>query len=225
MEPLFPQFRHLPAELRCAIWRFAVPRRNVPVKLKMDLDTWNAATEWDSLLIHYRVVHDGQAPPLPSVGLVNHEAHDEIMKHYKPLQLRRNAVKRALRNHEVDDTAFDTIRGSSRISLFHLECDVLEWRAPQHWLTNYQVLYPLFVAACLSVRHVSIYFQDRLHPQIMTIALAVLDEDQPLQTLTTIMGRPPERVFHYRVARRPSQPEAFQTDIDDVRRILSQYSV
>ncbi|KAI0836566.1 hypothetical protein F5Y06DRAFT_272814 [Hypoxylon sp. FL0890] len=228
MEPSFPQFHLLPAELRSKVWRFAIPCRIIPVKLKMDLDTWNAATEEDSLLTHYRVVYDGQVPQLPSVGLVNREAHHEIMRHYKPIRLDRDAVKRALGYEEVDDMAINTIKtmcNSSRISLFDPERDVLEWRAPQHWIIpNYETLRPLFVAACLSVRHVSIHFQASLQSHLDIIASAVFDQDQPLETLTITMGDTHERGSRYRLARCPSESEALRPDFVDIQRILSQYS-
>ncbi|OTA77307.1 hypothetical protein M434DRAFT_402364 [Hypoxylon sp. CO27-5] len=225
MESSFPQFRLLPAEIRCKVWRFAIPSRTIPARLKLDLDTWNAATETDLLLTHYRVIYDRQVPLLPSAGLVNHEAHHEIMKRYKPLRLSRDAVKHALGYQEVDDTAFNTMCNSSRISSFNPECDVLEWMAPQHWTVfDFEKLCPLFVAACLSVRHVSFHFQDYLQARLEVIALAVLDPDQPLETLTITLGPSVERVSRYRLARCPYKSEAPHGDYKDIPRILSQYA-
>ncbi|KAI0106582.1 hypothetical protein F4776DRAFT_657687 [Hypoxylon sp. NC0597] len=225
MESSFHQFCLLPAEIRCKIWRFAIPCRIIPARLKLDLDTWNAATETDLLMTHYRVIYDGQRPLLPSAGLVNHEAHHEMIKRYKPLRLSRDAVKHALGYQKVDDTAFNTICDSSRISSFNPECDVLEWMAPQRWIVpDFEKRCPLFIAACLSVRHVSFHFQEKTPTRLDIIALAVLDPDQPLETLTITMRRTAERVFRSRLARRPSKPEALQGGFEDIHRILLQHA-
>lgn len=53
----FPQFAQLPAELRRKIWRRALPRRVVHLRLKMDMNAWNWATEGD-WWTHYRVAAD-----------------------------------------------------------------------------------------------------------------------------------------------------------------------
>ncbi|KAI1407106.1 hypothetical protein F5Y13DRAFT_175668 [Hypoxylon sp. FL1857] len=228
MESSFPQFGLLPAEIRCKIWRFAIPRRIVPVRLKLDLDTWNAATEADSILSHYRVTYDGQAPLLPSVGLVNHEAHYEIINNYKPLQLDRNSVRQALGLQTTESTAFSTICDSSRISSFNPDRDVLEWMAPHRWaIPSLDKLRPLLLGACLPVRHVSFQFQTLsilLFNNLKILACAVLDQDQPLETLTLTMEYPTERVHRYRLARRPSNPEVLKGDLGDVQRILLRYS-
>ncbi|KAI1778500.1 hypothetical protein F4818DRAFT_406257 [Hypoxylon cercidicola] len=226
LEYSFPQFSRLPAELRCKIWRFAIPRRTIPARLKLDLDAWNAATEADWMQ-HYRVEFDGPVPPLPPLPLVNHEARYEITRSYsKPLEISGDAVKRSLGDRSVDDATFEDMCGSSRISRFNPECDVLEWKDPKRWLPHIpQQPHPLFLAACLSVRHVSLQYEASMHKQLEALTLAVLDSDQPLETLTVTLVLPSEEQAHqFRLARRPSSLRLLGKEEKDIRAILSQHS-
>lgn len=224
----FPQFSQLPAELRCKIWRFAIPRRTIPARLKLDLDAWNAATEADWMQ-YYRVELDGPVPSLPPLPLVNHEARYEITRSYsKPLEISRAAVRRSLGTRSVDDTTFEDMCGSSRISRFNPECDVLEWKDPRRWLPSAPLQrqpHPLFLAACLSVRHVSLEYEASMHKQLEALTAAVLDQDQPLETLTVALVLPSEEQKHqFRLARRPSSLRLLDKDEKDVRAILSRHS-
>lgn len=228
----FPQFRLLPAELRYKIWRLAIPHRFVPARLKLDLDAWNAATESDWVQVHYRIIYDERMPPLPRLALVNHEARQEIIKSYKPLQISRDTVRRSLGTQSVDEMALGIMCSSSRITQFNVESDVLEWAEPRRWSTGTRELpYPIFLAACLSVRHVSIEYDLSMHTQLETLALAVLDQDQQLETLTIGLNvelRSGKLDSQFRLARSPPGLSLFfldkfveWKDIDD---ILSQYS-
>ncbi|XXH04058.1 Bifunctional purine biosynthesis protein PurH [Hypoxylon texense] len=230
----FPQFSQLPAELRCKIWRFAIPRRTIPARLKLDLDAWNAATEADWMQ-HYRVVFDGPVPSLPPLPLVNHEARYEITRSYsKPLEISRAAVAQSLGTRSgvvVDDATFEDLCAASRIVRFNPECDVLEWKNPKRWMPGVpspqQLLqpHPLFLAACLSVRHVSLEYEGSMHKQLEALAAAVFDRDQPLETLTVALVLPSEEQKHqFRLARRPSSLRLLDKDEKDVRAILSQHS-
>ncbi|KAI1394435.1 uncharacterized protein F4822DRAFT_388167 [Hypoxylon trugodes] len=198
MEPSFPQFRDLPAELRCKIWRMAIPRRIVSARLKLDLDAWNAATETDWMQVHYRVVPDDRKSFLNPVALVNHEARHEMTKNYKPLRISRKAVEKSLGTRIMD---LDAFCGSSRIPWFNPEYDVLGWTEPKRWSTgcNEQPC-PLFLAACLSVRYVEFKLDVSMNTQLEILAFAVLDRDQPLETLTIIVKEDGPR---YRLTRRP----------------------
>ncbi|KAI1466245.1 uncharacterized protein F4812DRAFT_100925 [Daldinia caldariorum] len=231
MDSSFPQFQFLPPELRHKIWRLAIPHRIVPARLKLDLDAWNAATESDWVQIHYRIIPDGRAPPLPRLALVNHEARHEIIKSYKPLQISRDAVKRSLGTQSVDEVALGIMCSSSKITRFNVESDVLEWGEPRRWTTGTRELpYPIFLAACLSVRHVSLEYDLAMHTQLETLALAVLDQDQQLETLTigvNVEFRSGKLDSRFRLARSPPGPSIFflekfeeWKDVDD---ILSQY--
>ncbi|KAI2606522.1 uncharacterized protein GGS25DRAFT_524187 [Hypoxylon fragiforme] len=234
MEPSFPQFSLLPAELRCKIWRLATPPRIVRARIKLDLEAWNNATEADWMDVHYRVVFDGQAPPLPLLVLVSHEARHEILESYRnPLQISGVALRQALGAQSVDDTALDTMCDSSRILRFNPECDVLEWMEPRRWVDIFRKPSPLFLAACLSsVRHVSVEYHSRISTELDLLSLAVLDQDQPLKTLTmlslhSIENRPLDyRCLRYRLAKRSSGPEAIlgeEGTAGDVQHILSRH--
>lgn len=224
----FPQFSQLPAELRCKIWRFAIPRRTIPARLKLDLDAWNGATETDWMQ-HYRVVFDGPEPSLPPLPLVNHEARYEITRSYsRPLAISSAALKQSLGARSLDDAEFEDMCASSRISRFNAECDVLEWKDPKRWLPRSMQLqqpHPLFLAACLSVRHVSLEYEASMHRQLEALTAAVLDKDQPLETLTVTLVLPNEDQGHqFRLARRPANLRLLDKDEKDVRAILSQHS-
>lgn len=184
--------------------------------------------------VHYRVVFDGQAPPLPLLVLVSHEARHEILESYRnPLQISGVALRQALGAQSVDDTALDTMCDSSRILRFNPECDVLEWMEPRRWVDIFRKPSPLFLAACLSsVRHVSVEYHSRISTELDLLSLAVLDQDQPLKTLTmlslhSIENRPLDyRCLRYRLAKRSSGPEAIlgeEGTAGDVQHILSRH--
>ncbi|KAI0095395.1 hypothetical protein F4814DRAFT_187481 [Daldinia grandis] len=231
MDSSFLQFRLLPAELRYKIWRLAIPYRFVPARLKLDLDAWNAATESDWVQVHYRIIHDERMSPLPRLALVNHEARQEIIKSYKPLKISRDTVRRSLGTQSIDEMALGIMCGSSRITQFNVESDVLEWAEPRRWSTGTRELpYPIFLAACLSVRHVSIEYDLSMHTQLETLALAVLDQDQQLETLTIGLNvelRSGKLDSQFRLARSPPGLSLFFLDKfvewKDVDDILSQY--
>ncbi|KAI8965232.1 hypothetical protein F5Y11DRAFT_313378 [Daldinia sp. FL1419] len=229
----FPQFPLLPAELRYKIWRFAIPHRNVPVRLKLDLDAWNAATESDWVQVHYRIIPDAEnrIPPLPRLARVNREAWHEVIKSYKPLRVSKDTIRRSLGTQSVDETALDIMCSNSTIAQFNVDRDVLEWAEPRRWSTGTRELpYPIFLAACLSVRHVSMEYNLSMHTQLETLALAVLDQDQPLETLTISVNvefRTGKIDSRFRLAKSPPEPSIFflekfveWKDVDD---ILSQY--
>ncbi|KAH7025708.1 uncharacterized protein B0I36DRAFT_328954 [Microdochium trichocladiopsis] len=221
--PLFPQFALLPAELRLRIWSFAAPRRTIPVRLKQDLDAWNWASNLDWWM-HYNVVPDGQGPSvIPAVLLVNTEARREAIKQYRqPLRIERDHVKRGIRRSrepELDQNldqqsskSFDKMCDASSVKPFHEFCDVLEWAETWRWhrdaMTNTT---PLFLGACLSVRHVSIEYALWMFGHLETLAKAAMSKRHPtsLQTITVTINQPRERrQTQYRLAKRPraSQP-------------------
>lgn len=217
-QPIFPQFALLPAELRLRIWRYAAPRRTIPVRLKQDLDAWNWASNLDWWM-HYNVVPDGQSPsPVPAVLLVNTEARAEVVKQYQhPLRIDRDHVRRTTRVpdeyesvHDGDEQtskSFDKMCDASSVRPFHPYCDVLEWAETWRWhrdaMTNTT---PLFLGACLSVRHVSIEYALWMCGPLLRLAKAVVSEKHPTQlsTITVTINQPRERrQTQYRLAKRP----------------------
>ncbi|KAI1081539.1 hypothetical protein F5B20DRAFT_569893 [Whalleya microplaca] len=225
MECPFPQFGLLPAELRCKVWCFAVPRRTIPVRLKLDLDAWNGAHEMEWEQIHYRLVSDGKPVPLPPVTMVNHEARHEAMKSYKKsLQINRDSMRRALGLHAVDDVAFGTLCNSSRIPWFNPKCDVLEWSEPFRWSSGHASLpSPLFLGACLSVKHISLEPEVSMNSQLETLAIAVLDAAQPLEILNITLKESQSCWRQFRLARRPASIRFSQRE-EDVQAVLARHS-
>ncbi|KAI2465400.1 hypothetical protein F4781DRAFT_26826 [Annulohypoxylon bovei var. microspora] len=211
MEPSFPQFRLLPPEIRCMIWNFAITRRIVPVRPKWDSearDDIDEEEEEDWEQFYMRVVYDGPVPLL-SIALVNHEARHEIGM--KPLLIDRETIRWSLGNLKVSDTVFDTLCESSRIPWFNPQRDVLKWREPHRCVGWWDYLWsrPVFLAACLSVRHISVGYKKAMRKQLEVLALAVLDPTRSPETLTiTYEGY----TTKHRLARHPSGPKAFLTD-------------
>ncbi|KAH9907068.1 hypothetical protein F4778DRAFT_612393 [Xylariomycetidae sp. FL2044] len=219
----FPQFSLLPSELRCKIWRLALSRRIIPVRLRIDLDTWNSSTEAD-WWTNYRVFEDATPLPVPPGLLVNHEARHEIAPFYRePLTIDRAVLEAILKWPAFSSLSSAAAVGESglrgmcdgrRIPRFNRDFDVLEWAGTRRWASPagraMQRGQPLFLAACLSVRHVSLEINDSMHYQLETLAFAVLDRDQPLQTLTIRDDSPHQcrmddrLVGEFRLARRPA---------------------
>ncbi|KAJ1326203.1 2EXR family [Microdochium nivale] len=236
----FPQFALLPAELRLRIWRFAAPRRTVPVRLKQDLDAWNWASNLDWWM-HYNVVsdnnnphkqqHDAAAPDynkIPAVLLVNTEARGELIKQYRePLRINRELVKwLSLRPWEGPlatvglaanlglgqpqqpaSESFDRMCDAPSVKPFHPEFDVLEWAETWRWhrdaTTNTT---PLFLGACLSVRHVSLEYAVWMSQPLGTLARMITEKrsDISLQTITVTVNQPRKRrQSQFRLARKP----------------------
>ncbi|KAI2625049.1 hypothetical protein GGR54DRAFT_594638 [Hypoxylon sp. NC1633] len=206
MEPSFPQFSRLPVELRCTIWRLVIPSRTVCVRLNLDLNAWNGATAGDYLHAYYRIVlSDPNSPlPRPTVSLVNRESRNEVTSIYSnAFQIGRDVIKRALGNVSVSDEVLDTLCNSCKISQFKSECDVLQWAASQLWGTNTGLdPCPLFLAASLSVKHVSIEYECSMATQLVVLAMAVLDPNQTLETMTVSLQAPFARniKYHFRLA-------------------------
>ncbi|KAI0383413.1 hypothetical protein F5Y04DRAFT_251257 [Hypomontagnella monticulosa] len=248
MESSFPQFRHLPSELRCKIWRLAIPGRTVFVRLKLDLDAWNAATETDWMQTHYRLVPDGQLPPLPAVALVNREAWHEVMTAYAPFRISEDVRRRTHASFSTcmmgeldrgavrpsaDDAALDLMYDGARVPHFNMDTDALEWSSPGRWATkSFREPCLLFLAACLSVRYVSIEYDQSMCVQLEDLVLAFLDPDQPLETLTIggIESRYADRFLtkipRFRLARTPPGPKYFlksKEDLDDLDTILARH--
>ncbi|KAI1371104.1 hypothetical protein F4677DRAFT_318319 [Hypoxylon crocopeplum] len=234
MECSFPQFSLLPAELRCRIWRSAIPRRTVRARLKWDLDAWNGAEEGEWMHIFYGVVPDGRVTALPPVSLVNHEARYEIMKSYnKPLQISRDTVVRSLGGVSVPDSAIDCMTDSSTIPRFDPDHDVLEWTGTGRWGTKEENSpRPLFLAACLSVRHVSIEYDVSMYTQLEVLAVGLLDQDQPLETLTITVKNVEYSIkegrAQFRLAKHPPGPRLYmkqeQVNWKGIQAALSRHS-
>ncbi|KAI0473191.1 hypothetical protein GGR56DRAFT_603732 [Xylariaceae sp. FL0804] len=210
MDPGFPRFSELPAELRCHIWRLAIPCRFVSVRLRLDLDGWNSSTESD-WSTHYRVELDGPdyrthpPPGPPSLAGVNHEARAEVLSHYGP-SLPPSTLKRTDRGWPVGEGA--------EIPWFNAQSDVLSWARVNRWPPNSD----LFARTCLSVQHVEVensHTNTGLAHQLFRLAAAVLDPAQPLQTLTVLQqlytpGSWGRFACRYRVVRRPPSPRVLR---------------
>ncbi|KAI0179402.1 hypothetical protein GGR52DRAFT_304791 [Hypoxylon sp. FL1284] len=228
-EPSFPQFRRLPAELRCKIWRLAVPRRTVSVRAEAETVAVDGAPPG---VVHwqYRVVCDGPAPPLPRLGLVSHEAYYETVRCYsKPLAIDRGAAVRALESHPPADnddesaTPEELARARLEMAPFSASRDVLEWREPPRRQQG-PLLRPVFVAACLSVRHASVAYDSSMHGELLALAAAVLDARQPLETLTVTLALPRYDYCHrFRLAKRPASVRMLGEGDTDVKPILSRH--
>ncbi|KAI8630049.1 hypothetical protein F5Y19DRAFT_484466 [Xylariaceae sp. FL1651] len=211
MEFTFPQFGLLPTELRCQIWRHSLPCRIIPARLRLNLDTWNSATE-DDWWLHYNVVLDGKEPPLPPAALVNREARFEIEKCYKmPLQIDKERVTKAQRTLPLDEIALDRSCERSHIPKFHPQYDVLEWTKIERWGTE-PALLDLFFWACLSVEHVSIEYTPCLSWQLEELAFAVLDQAQSPRTLTFKLRQSTGSYRQFRLAKCSSKLRRLEVD-------------
>ncbi|KAI2638648.1 hypothetical protein GGS26DRAFT_352851 [Hypomontagnella submonticulosa] len=117
----------------------------------------------------------------------------------------------------------------SRIPHFNPDTNALEWNSTGRWATkSWREPCPLFLAACLSVRYVSVEYDRSMCVQLEDLVLALLDPCQPLETLT-ISGIESHPSFHvkyprYRLARTPPGPRYFlekEADVEELDAILS----
>ncbi|ORY69059.1 uncharacterized protein BCR38DRAFT_482531 [Pseudomassariella vexata] len=139
MELSFPQFSLFPAELRVKIWQHALPQRTVYVRLRMNMDAWNWASESD-WWAHYMLSSDYMYPesPPPALFFVNHESRAETRKFYRRLSIDRELLKQYLftaTDHEqygvsddVEDTALERTCNAGKTPWFNVDTDVLEWK-------------------------------------------------------------------------------------------------
>lgn len=102
-------------------------------------------------------------------------------------------------------------RGKHRRPRFNADHDILEWREPRRWVCcgDQQLrtlVHPLFLAATLSVRRVSIEYVSCMADLLEVMALAVLDSSSGsrLDTLDISVKNPSDcRVLRFRLCRLP----------------------
>ena len=173
----------------------------------MDMGGWNGATEHDWWL-HYNLVPDGPQQPLPSVMQSCSEAHEELSKLYQPLHLDPELVCRLLGPEwERDPSECATRYERPDLPRFNQELDTLRWPGTARWGSSASTPpNPLFLAACLSVRRVLIEYAPAVANQLEVLALAVLDDRQPLRSLEISARSPSEGgLLRFRLAETPRQ--------------------
>jgi hypothetical protein len=188
MDATFPKFNHLPPELRCKIWRHALPQRTIYFRLKMNMDAWRWAPETD-WWAHYLLIGDYNSTatprPRPALLLVNHEARAESLKAYRRLQVDKDVLKKCLADDSVDDRRLERMRNLTRTPKFSLDTDILEWAHVKRWSRNNPAsCAALFLAASMSVQHITVEYDYHLHNSLVALAFAVLDVKSPLRSLT-----------------------------------------
>ncbi|KAF7531744.1 hypothetical protein G7054_g8603 [Neopestalotiopsis clavispora] len=209
MEASFPQFSLLPAELRCKVWRYALPQRTVFFRLKMDMDAWNWASESD-WWAHYVLTGDHKSATatttttqqLPSLLLVNHEARFESAKAYRQLTIDKAVLKRCLSNEFVVDSSLERMRNLKKTPRLNVDNDILEWAHVKRWSRNNPArCSALFLAASMSVQHVVVEYDHYLHTSLLSLALSVMDVESPLKSLTLkVFDASVQKQVTYRIA-------------------------
>ncbi|KAK7756665.1 hypothetical protein SLS62_001503 [Diatrype stigma] len=204
----FPQFSRLPTELRLQIWRQAMPRRNIAVRFKQDLDAWNWADEaiwW--MCYQIRLDSARPAPRLPPAAQASREAREEVLRWYGgSLEIEPAAMLGGLRG--LDEATRAEFR-RPHVRRLNLHRDVIEWPGSNRWARPSVPIHDvLFRGACLSgVRHVSVEYEWCGDRNLRRLADAILDETWPLQTLTvTAVDRRRRHQYQIRLARRPPNP-------------------
>ncbi|KAH8193785.1 hypothetical protein TruAng_012051 [Truncatella angustata] len=208
MEATFPHFSSLPAELRCKVWKFALPQRTVNFRLKMDMDAWNWASESD-WWAHYVLTGDyhSAAATQPALLLVNHEARFESRKAYKQLAIDKAVLQRCLADDAVVDGRLERMRNLNKTPRLNLDHDILEWAHVKRWSRNNPVKCgALFLAASMSVQHVVVEYDHYLHTSLVSLAFSVLDVESPLRSLTIkVADAVAHKQYTYRVTCVPDQ--------------------
>ncbi|KAH8671643.1 hypothetical protein BX600DRAFT_459435 [Xylariales sp. PMI_506] len=186
----FPRFGQLPPELRCKIWRQALAPRNIYFRVKMDMDAWNWASEED-WWAHYMLTGDyngssaSTPPPPPSLLLVNHEARAEALRAYRPLHVDRNLLRRCIADDSVNEHSLARMCNLTKTPWVNSSTDILEWAHVKRWSCNNPPrCRALFLAASMSVQHISVEYDPNLHQSLVALALAVLDVESCLKSLT-----------------------------------------
>lgn len=187
----FPLFSHLPAELRLKIWRLGLPRRVVPIRLKLDMDAWNWAND-DDWWKQYNLQAVKPRVPLPQMRLACRESLHEVTPLYTDFSISERIWKRCLSisdDHDASGSAAPRKESAIHqhrprdLPRLNPSTDVLHW--PYYKPGFHEESLPLFVAACLSARHVSVEIEGHsLHETFETLTMAVLDPAGPLETLT-----------------------------------------
>lgn len=162
-------------------------------RLKMDVGGWNGATEHDWWL-HYNLAPDGPQQPLPLVVQSCSEAHEELPKLYRPLRPDPDIVRRLLGPGWEEDRSECASRCERPdLPRFNPDLDTLRWSGTARWGSSVSTPpNPLFLAACLSVHRVVIEYAPAVANQLEVLALAVLDDRRPLQSLEVIASSPSE---------------------------------
>lgn len=215
METAFPQFNSLPAELRCKVWRFALPQRTVHFRLKMDMDAWNWAPESD-WWAHYVLTGDYKtaATTQPALLLVNHEARFESRKAYKQLLIERAVLRRCLADPAVADGSLERMRTLKKAPRLNVDNDILEWAHVKRWSRNNPSRCgALFLAASMSVQHVVVEYDHYIHTSLVSLAYSVLDVESPLKSLTIkVTDAATHKKYAYRLVAVPDQPAIIRKD-------------
>jgi hypothetical protein len=220
MDSSFPQFVLLPPELRCKIWRYALPRRTINFRLKMDMDAWNWAEDsdwWSNFFITEDFPHTGGR--LPAVCFVNRESRGELTKLYKPFKIREGLLERISRDHSGEEASANLRKCDETLTpRFNPSTDVMKWSRIHRWSQNTQEKHsPLFLAAALSATHMDIEIDKSMTRPLTILTLAVIAPSGPLKTLQMSCGGP-----QYRLARVPTFTRRLQfQDEEHIGGILS----
>lgn len=223
----FPQFGRLPAELRLQIWRHAMPRRNIAVRFKQDLDAWNWADEqiwW--MCYQIRLDGDRPAPRLPPVAWANREAREEVLRWYDGSLEIEPAAMLGRTNRGLDDATRAEFR-RAHVHRLNLHRDVIEWPDSRRWARPKVPIHDiLFRGVCLSgMRHVSVEYEWCEDRNLRRLADAILEETWPLQTLTvTAVDRRRRHQYQVRLARRPPNPMHVQDHVEVGESLLRRHA-
>lgn len=226
MEAAFPKFSCLPPELRCKIWRHALPQRTIYFRLKMDMNAWKWAPETD-WWAHYLLIGDYNSitpDPRPALLLVNHEARAESLKSYRRLMVDKTILKRCLADDSVDDNRLERMRNLTMTPKFSLDTDILEWAHVKRWSRNsHASCAALFLAASMSVQHITVEYDYHLHDSLVALAFAVLDVKSPLRSLTVKLAAMCSAEYScFRIAQLPDHVTTVRRG-DDVEDALHHY--
>lgn len=192
----------------------------------MDVGGWNGATEYDWWL-HYNLAPDGPQQPLPLVVQSCPEAHEELGKLYRPLQLDPEIVCRLLGpGWEEDNSACATRCDRPDFPRFNPDLDTLRWAGTARWGSSVSTPpNPLFLAACLSVRRVVVEYAPAIANQLEVLALAVLDDRRPLRSLDILTTSPSEGgMLRFRLAETPRELPYLQAG-ETVSQTVSKHGV
>lgn len=217
MDLTFPQFALLPAELRCKIWRQALPRRTVAFRLKMDMDAWNWSSE-DDWWMHFYVAADYPTSTIPAVCFTNHEAYGELSKLYQPFKLQIESLRWAFYERFAEESTLIRMCEQARTPRFNADLDIMEWTRIHRWSqTSVEKYSPLFLATIATVRHASFERDPSTLPPLRILEAMVLNPKCLLETITiTLKG---EKKLRFRLAPVPDSDHRLREG-DNIHQVL-----
>ncbi|KAI1842061.1 hypothetical protein JX266_011712 [Neoarthrinium moseri] len=192
----------------------------------MDMDAWNWASESD-WWAHYLLTGDYKSTltPQPALLFVSHEARAESLRAYKQLQISKPLLRRCLADDAVDDRRLERMRHLAKTPKLNVNTDVLEWAQVKRWSRNNpSKCGALFLAASMSVQHIVVEYDHYLHTSLVALALAVLDVESPLKSLTIkVNDSTTQEPFAFRLTSLPEHVETTSRQVSSLFRKLSQY--